>query len=228
MKRNGWVGDGRPNWQHPTPAPLPLRLQLGVSLILSFMAVWDLPAIKRGVASLRTSRLAPVYRTVAPSVEVFATLFGKALQAQVSAAQRNGVALVVGWPSGRQGGPGGSGAAAHLGRSEAQRGAARRNKAQRRGNIGPCLAGSPVPAPAPAPAHPPDLHLPTPNAQARIACVNTILTLLGMWVLQIPGIGLLSMFVFICGFIPIAGVIISTFPIGFVALTEYGFLKVLG
>lgn len=63
------------------------------------------------------------------------------------------------------------------------------------------------------------------EAQARIALVNTGLTALGMWLLAIPGIGLLSLFVFICSFIPIAGVIISTTPIGFVALTEYGFIK---
>jgi predicted PurR-regulated permease PerM len=55
--------------------------------------------------------------------------------------------------------------------------------------------------------------------------VNTGLTALGMWALAIPGMGLLSLFVFICSFIPIAGVIISTTPIGFVALTEYGFMK---
>jgi predicted PurR-regulated permease PerM len=118
-------------------------IQVGISLILSFMVVWDLPAIQRGVESLRTSRVATIYNTVAPSLEVFATLFGKALQ-----------------------------------------------------------------------------------AQARIAMVNTILTCMGMWALQIPGVGLLSLFVFVCGFIPIAGVIISTVPIGFVALTEYGFTKV--
>lgn len=117
-------------------------IQLGVSLVLSFMTVWDLPRINRAVQTLRTSRIAPLYNTIAPSLEVFATLFGKALQ-----------------------------------------------------------------------------------AQARIALVNTILTALGMWALAIPGIGLLSMFVFICGFIPIAGVLISTIPIGFVALTEYGFIK---
>ena len=62
--------------------------------------------------------------------------------------------------------------------------------------------------------------------QARIAAVNTALTALGMWALQLPGLGLLSMFVFLCSFIPIAGVAISTAPIGFVALTEYGFFKV--
>ena len=61
--------------------------------------------------------------------------------------------------------------------------------------------------------------------QARIAMVNTALTALGMWALQIPGVGLLSLFVFICSFIPIAGVIISTTPIAFVALTEYGWMK---
>ena len=55
---------------------------------------------------------------------------------------------------------------------------------------------------------------------------NTALTALGMWLLAIPGIGLLGLFVFICSFIPIAGVFISTAPIAFVALTEYGFLKV--
>lgn len=162
------------------------------------------------------------------------------------------------------------------------------------------------------------------EAQTRIAMVNTALTALGMWTLQIPGIGLLSLFTFVCrcgwgrgfggsrgaqwwrllppilrapqplhawlgcctlgvlrtagachkirpaapalccelcaaapalccelratpgcptrpsccshapppllrraprSFIPIAGVIISTTPIGFVALTEYGFMR---
>ena len=62
--------------------------------------------------------------------------------------------------------------------------------------------------------------------QARIAAVNTGLTALGMWAMAIPGIGLLSLFVFICSFIPIAGVFFSTVPIAFVALTEYGFIKV--
>ena len=62
--------------------------------------------------------------------------------------------------------------------------------------------------------------------QARIAMVNTALTAAGMWALAIPGVGLLSLFVFICSFIPIAGCFISTVPVAFVALTEYGFLKV--
>ena len=109
----------------------------------------------------------------------------------------------------------------------------------------------------------------TLNLQARIALLNTALTAIGMWILDIPGIAILSMFVFLCrwdskpamvwqgsisltnsqmngadqthifssrldndglfvaesccflifSFIPIAGCILSTVPIGFVALT---------
>ena len=52
-------------------------------MILSFMFVWDLPNIASGAASLRTSRLAPFYYELAPTLIVFGQLFGKALQAQV-------------------------------------------------------------------------------------------------------------------------------------------------
>lgn len=55
--------------------------------MLSFMVVWDLPTISRGVSSLQTSRLSPIYNEVAPSVAVFGQLFGKALQAQACALQ---------------------------------------------------------------------------------------------------------------------------------------------
>mmetsp|Transcript_43741 Transcript_43741/g.131113 ORF Transcript_43741/g.131113 Transcript_43741/m.131113 type:complete len:218 (-) Transcript_43741:167-820(-) len=65
----------------------------------------------------------------------------------------------------------------------------------------------------------------TLEVQARIALVNTALTATGMWLLDIPSIGILSLIVFCCSFIPIAGCIISTVPIGFVALTEYGFFR---
>ncbi len=47
------------------------------------MVVVDLPRIAKGASSLQTSRLAPIYNTVTPSLKIFATLFGKALQAQV-------------------------------------------------------------------------------------------------------------------------------------------------
>ena len=114
-------------------------LQGLVSLILSFVIVWDMPAIRRGVESLRESRLAWLYAETAPSLSAFGHLFGKALQ-----------------------------------------------------------------------------------AQCAVAVVNTALTAAGIVFLQLPGVGFLSLIVFFCSFIPVAGVIISTVPLGFVALTEYG------
>lgn len=60
-----------------------LVCQVGVSMVLSFMVVWDLPAISKGISSLRSSRLSAIYNEVAPSLSVFGMLFGKALQAQV-------------------------------------------------------------------------------------------------------------------------------------------------
>lgn len=56
-------------------------------MVLSFMIVWDLPTISRGVQSLKTSRLSAMYAEVAPSVTVFAKLFGRALQAQARVCQ---------------------------------------------------------------------------------------------------------------------------------------------
>jgi predicted PurR-regulated permease PerM len=119
-------------------------LQGLVSLVLSFVIVWDMPAIRRGVESLAHSRLAWLYAETAPALNAFGILFGKALQAQ-------------------------------------------------------CL----------------------------VAAVNTALTASGMLFLQLPGVAFLSLIVFFCSFIPVAGVIISTVPVGFVALTEYGVGRLL-
>lgn len=58
-------------------------MQVSVSMVLSFMVVWDLPMIAAGVKSLESSRLSTIYSEVAPSVQVFGKLFGRALQAQV-------------------------------------------------------------------------------------------------------------------------------------------------
>ncbi len=51
-------------------------LQSLVSLIFSFMLVWDMPAIRRGVQSLKQSRLSIVYEEIAPVVN-FILLFTK-------------------------------------------------------------------------------------------------------------------------------------------------------
>ena len=65
------------------------------------------------------------------------------------------------------------------------------------------------------------------QAQFLVACMNTALTGAGMAFLGLPGVAFLAAIVFFFSFIPVAGVIISTVPIGFVALTEYGFGRLL-
>ena len=69
---------------HESDPELLLRVQVGMSLILSFFFVWDTPSIAAGMRTLRTSRFRAIYNEVAPTFAVFGRLFGKALQAQVS------------------------------------------------------------------------------------------------------------------------------------------------
>ena len=60
------------------------------------------------------------------------------------------------------------------------------------------------------------------EAQAAIAVINTVLTLIGLLVLGIPLVAMLSMIVFVCSFVPVLGVFISTTPIVLVALNAGG------
>lgn len=61
------------------------------------------------------------------------------------------------------------------------------------------------------------------QAQAVIACINTVLTLIGILVLGVPLAAMLTLIVFVCSFIPVLGVFISTTPIVLVALNAGGF-----
>lgn len=60
------------------------------------------------------------------------------------------------------------------------------------------------------------------QAQGMIALVNTLLTLIGLMLLGIPSLAVLSMVVFLCSFIPVLGVFLSTTPIVLVALNAGG------
>lgn len=51
------------------------------------------------------------------------------------------------------------------------------------------------------------------RAQAIVAACNTILTAMGLWIFGVPNMVLLSTIVFFCGFIPILGTFLSSFPI---------------
>jgi predicted PurR-regulated permease PerM len=60
------------------------------------------------------------------------------------------------------------------------------------------------------------------EAQAAIACLNTLLTLVGLLVLGVPLVAMLSVIVFACSFLPVIGVFLSTVPIVLVALNAGG------
>ncbi|MBI3267413.1 MAG: AI-2E family transporter [Planctomycetes bacterium] len=62
------------------------------------------------------------------------------------------------------------------------------------------------------------------QAQAVIAGLNTLLTLLGLFALGIPSKGVLSIVVFFCSFIPVAGVFISSVPIVLLAINQGGIM----
>lgn len=60
------------------------------------------------------------------------------------------------------------------------------------------------------------------EAQAVISLVNTVLTAIALWALGVPNVGFLSLFVFLCGFVPVAGVFISSTPICLIGLYDGG------
>lgn len=53
-----------------------------LSLVFSFMIMWDLPMIARGVRRLKTSRLSFMYDELAPVVTQFGSVLGKSFEAQ--------------------------------------------------------------------------------------------------------------------------------------------------
>lgn len=115
-----------------------------LSLVFSFMIMWDFPVVVRGVRRLKTSRLSFMYDELAPVVTQFGSVLGKSFE-----------------------------------------------------------------------------------AQGLIALVNTTLTTAGLIVLSIPGVGFLSVVTLLCSFIPVAGVVISTFPMCIIALSEFGVTKMM-
>jgi predicted PurR-regulated permease PerM len=60
------------------------------------------------------------------------------------------------------------------------------------------------------------------QAQMVIALVNTVLTSLGLLVLGVPSVAFLALVVFLCSFVPVLGVFVSSVPIGLLALRDGG------
>jgi predicted PurR-regulated permease PerM len=65
------------------------------------------------------------------------------------------------------------------------------------------------------------------EAQSIVAVVNAILSTIVFMILGLPSIALLAMIVFVCSYIPILGMILSTLPAAFLALRVGGLPHVL-
>lgn len=119
--------------------------QFLLSLLFSFLIVYDLPNLKAGVMSLANTRLRYVYEEVADSLLAFGRTLGRAFEAQI-----------------------------------------------------------------------------------LIAIANTVLTAIGIWFINIRSeLAFISLIVFFCSFVPIAGVFISSVPICLLALQQGGVPKVV-
>ena len=65
------------------------------------------------------------------------------------------------------------------------------------------------------------------EAQFIIAIVNTVLSIIALWIMDFPQLFGLGIMIFFLGLIPVAGVIISLIPLSLIAYTIGGFIQVL-
>ena len=76
---------------------LAIFLQFLLSIVLSFLILWDLPSLERGVESLATGRTAEVYDEIAPGITAFGVMLGRAFEAQTLIAVVNAVLTSIGF-----------------------------------------------------------------------------------------------------------------------------------
>jgi predicted PurR-regulated permease PerM len=115
-----------------------------ISIIVSFLLVWDLPKTKERMGRFAYGRTAEIYAEIAPGIIAFGTMLGRAFE-----------------------------------------------------------------------------------AQSVVAVVNAVLSMIVFILLGLPSIALLVMIVFVCSYIPILGMIISTIPAAFLSFKLGGLPHVL-
>lgn len=81
-----------------------LTFQFLLAIILSFLILWDLPALGRGIRRLATGNTAEIYAEIAPSMSAFGVILGRAFEAQTGIAVVNALLtslgfLILGIPS---------------------------------------------------------------------------------------------------------------------------------
>jgi predicted PurR-regulated permease PerM len=78
-------------------ASLALLVQFLLSIILSFLILWDLASLKLGVQSLATGNTVEVYDEIAPGMTAFGVMLGRAFEAQTLIAVVNAVLTSIGF-----------------------------------------------------------------------------------------------------------------------------------
>ncbi|MDP9192757.1 MAG: AI-2E family transporter [Acidobacteriota bacterium] len=78
-------------------ASLSIFVQFLLSIVLSFLILWDLPSLERGVQSLATGRSSEVYAEIAPSITAFGVMLGRAFEAQTLIAMVNAALTSIGF-----------------------------------------------------------------------------------------------------------------------------------
>lgn len=72
-------------------------LQFFLSIILSFLILWDLPSIRAGVRSFSVGKTADIYAEIAPGMKAFAVILGRAFEAQTGIAIVNAILTSLGF-----------------------------------------------------------------------------------------------------------------------------------
>ncbi|HEU4889744.1 MAG TPA: AI-2E family transporter [Thermoanaerobaculia bacterium] len=78
-------------------ASIAIFFQFLLSIVLSFLILWDLPSLERGVQALANGRTAEVYAEIAPSITAFGVMLGRAFEAQTLIAVVNAVLTSIGF-----------------------------------------------------------------------------------------------------------------------------------
>lgn len=78
-------------------ASIAIFVQFLLSIILSFLILWDLPSLERGVQALANGRTSDVYREIAPGITAFGVMLGRAFEAQTLIAVVNAVLTSIGF-----------------------------------------------------------------------------------------------------------------------------------
>jgi predicted PurR-regulated permease PerM len=72
-------------------------LQFLLAIILSFLILWDLPALGNGVKALATGRTDEIYDEIAPGMTAFGAMLGRAFEAQTVIALVNALLTSIGF-----------------------------------------------------------------------------------------------------------------------------------